>query len=51
VIIPLNEIDAIKQRANTLVEQCVEDSPAYVFTTNDNNRSDDLYFLDSAEKT
>jgi phytanoyl-CoA hydroxylase len=49
-IIPLNEIDVIKQRANSLLEQWVEDSPAHIFSTNDNNRSDDLYFLDSAEK-
>jgi phytanoyl-CoA hydroxylase len=49
-IIPLNQIDGIKQQANLLVEQWVEDSPAHVFTTNDNNRSGDSYFLDSAEK-
>jgi len=48
-IIPLSEIEAIKQRANYLVEQWVEDSPTHIFTTNDNDRSDDLYFLDSAE--
>ena len=49
-IIPLDQIDAIKQQANALVEQWAEDSPEHVFTTNDNDRSDDSYFLDSAEQ-
>jgi len=49
-VIPLYEIDAIKKRANSLVEQWAEDSADHVFTTNDNDRSDDNYFLDSAEQ-
>jgi phytanoyl-CoA hydroxylase len=49
-IIPLNEIDAVKKRANLLVKEWEEDSADNIFTTNDNNRSDDLYFLESAEK-
>jgi len=43
-------IEKIKHQAATLVEQWVEDSPEHVFSTNDNDRSDDLYFLQSAEK-
>jgi phytanoyl-CoA hydroxylase len=49
-VIPLYEIDAIKKRANSLVEQWVEDSNDHVFTTNNNDRSGDNYFLDSAEQ-
>ncbi|WP_299264713.1 phytanoyl-CoA dioxygenase family protein [uncultured Psychrosphaera sp.] len=49
-VFPLAEIEAVKKQANLLVEQWAEDSPEHVFTTNDNDRSDDSYFLDSAEK-
>ena len=49
-VIPLYEIEAIKKRANKMVNQWAEDSPDHVFTTNDNDRSDDSYFLDSAEQ-
>lgn len=49
-VIPLYEIEAIKRRANKMVEQWAEDSPDNVFTTNDNDRSDNDYFLDSAEQ-
>ncbi len=43
-------IENIKHQAATLVDQWVEDSPEHVFSTNNNDRSDDLYFLESAEK-
>jgi len=49
-IIPLDLIEKIKNRANEIVEQWAEDSPDNVFTTKDNNRSGDHYFLSSAEK-
>lgn len=49
-LIPLIEIEKIKAQAATLVDQWVEDSPAHTFTTQDNDRTGDDYFLDSAEK-
>ncbi|MDN2663875.1 phytanoyl-CoA dioxygenase family protein [Psychromonas sp. 14N.309.X.WAT.B.A12] len=49
-LIPLHKIESIKQQANKLVMQWAEDSPDHVFTTKDNDRSDNNYFLDSAEK-
>lgn len=49
-IIPIHDIEVIKKQANQLVEQWAEDSPEHVFTTNDNDRSDDAYFLNSAEQ-
>ncbi|WDE05165.1 phytanoyl-CoA dioxygenase family protein [Thalassomonas viridans] len=49
-VIPQSMLDQVKARAALLVEQWVEDSPSHVFTTKDNNRSGDDYFLESAEK-
>ena len=49
-VIPQVMLEQVKARAALLVEQWVEDSPEHVFTTKDNNRSGDDYFLDSAEK-
>ncbi|WDE12121.1 phytanoyl-CoA dioxygenase family protein [Thalassomonas haliotis] len=49
-VIPQSMLDQVKARAASLVEQWVEDSPSHVFTTKDNNRSGDDYFLESAEK-
>ncbi len=49
-LIPLSLIKTIKDRANDIVEQWAEDSPENVFTTNDNDRTGDHYFLTSAEK-
>jgi len=49
-VIPQDMLDEVKARAAQLVEQWVEDSPSHVFTTKDNNRSGDDYFLESAEK-
>ena len=49
-VFSLSEIDAVKKRANELVEAWTEDSKEHVFTTKDNDRTDDNYFLESAEK-
>lgn len=43
-------IEKVKNQAAILIEQWVEDSPENVFTTKDNDRSGDVYFLESAEK-
>lgn len=44
------QLDEVKARAAKLVEQFGENSDPHIFSTNDNNRSDDDYFLDSAEQ-
>ena len=49
-IIAAEQIESIKKQAAIIVEQWVEDSPSNVFTTKDNDRSGDTYFLESAEK-
>lgn len=49
-IFPLDEIAAVKNRAGEFVDQWAEEGEAHVFTTNDNDRSDDSYFLESAEQ-
>jgi len=49
-LIPAFDIDKIKAQAALLIEQLVEDSPSHTFTTADNDRTGDNYFLDSAEK-
>ncbi|WDD99332.1 phytanoyl-CoA dioxygenase family protein [Thalassomonas actiniarum] len=49
-VIPQAMLEQVKARAALLVEQWVEDSPSHTFTTKDNNRSGDDYFLESAEK-
>jgi phytanoyl-CoA hydroxylase len=49
-IIPIDMLEKIKNQAAVLVEQWIDDSPSHVFTTRDNNRSGDSYFLESAEK-
>jgi len=49
-LIPAIELAKIKARAAALVELWVEDSPAHTFTTQDNDRTSDNYFLGSAEK-
>ena len=40
----------LKQQALTIVENWVDGSQSHIFTTKDNNRSGDNYFLQSAEK-
>ena len=49
-IFPEEMLNKVKAQAAALVEQWVEDSPSHVFTTKDNDRSGDDYFLESAEK-
>jgi len=49
-VIDVAQIKKIKDRAATIVEQWVEDSPSHIFTTKDNDRSGDTYFLESAER-
>ncbi|RVU86664.1 phytanoyl-CoA dioxygenase family protein [Leucothrix sargassi] len=49
-LFPVSEMDEVKAQAAILVEQWTEDSREHVFTTNDNDRTDDSYFLNSAEK-
>ena len=44
------QLAAVKARAAKLVDEWVEDSPGHTFTTEDNDRTGDDYFLDSAEK-
>ena len=44
------QLAAVKARAAKLVNEWVEDSPSHTFTTEDNDRTGDDYFLDSAEK-
>jgi len=42
-------LSALKQRANELVHEWVDDSPAHTFSTDNDRRNEDLYFLNSAE--
>lgn len=42
-------LDKLKQQADSIVENWVDDSPTHFFTTQDNDRSGDDYFLQSAE--
>jgi len=43
------QISQMKDRAARIVEEWDEDESRHVFSTNDNNRTDDTYFLESAE--
>jgi phytanoyl-CoA hydroxylase len=49
-LIGSSELASIKSRAKLLVSQWQDDSSENVFSTKDNNRSGDDYFLDSAEQ-
>jgi phytanoyl-CoA hydroxylase len=42
-------LEALKARAAELVEQGADESQSHIFTTENNNRSGDDFFLDSAE--
>ena len=44
------QLDEVKARAAKLVDDFGKESESHVFSTNDNNRSGDDYFLDSAEQ-
>jgi phytanoyl-CoA hydroxylase len=48
-LIDQGQLDEIKARAAKLVTQWSDESDAHIFTTKDNNRSGDDFFLDSAE--
>lgn len=43
------QISAMKVRANAIIDEWDEDSPGHFFSTNDNDRTGDEYFLESAE--
>lgn len=43
------QISAMKSRAAEIVAEWDEDEASHVFSTNDNDRTDDTYFLESAE--
>ncbi|MBD1556105.1 phytanoyl-CoA dioxygenase family protein [Vibrio sp. S9_S30] len=50
-MIPLETLNELKQRAAKIVEKWKPDrTTTSIFTTNDNDRTGDNYFLDSAEK-
>jgi len=44
-----DQIKQMKDAAARIVEDWDEDESSHIFTTRDNNRTDDTYFLDSAE--
>ena len=48
-IIPQEMLDKVKARAAKIVDDWQDDSATHVFTTKDNDRSGDDYFLESAE--
>ncbi|NRD75583.1 phytanoyl-CoA dioxygenase family protein [Shewanella sp. VB17] len=49
-LIDTDMLSKLKQQASTIVEKWVDDSQSPVFTTKDNDRSGDDYFLQSAEE-
>ncbi|WP_104402311.1 phytanoyl-CoA dioxygenase family protein [Vibrio penaeicida] len=49
-MIPVETLNDLKQRAAKIVDEWKPDFTASIFTTNDNDRTGDSYFLDSAEK-
>lgn len=44
------QLQSLKQQAKSIIEKWQPQQQRHFFTTNDNNRSGDHYFLDSAEK-
>ncbi|MDP2575234.1 phytanoyl-CoA dioxygenase family protein [Vibrio penaeicida] len=49
-MIPVETLNELKQRAAKIVDEWKPDITTSIFTTNDNDRTGDSYFLDSAEK-
>lgn len=48
-LIPNETLNALKRRADRIINEWQDDGSKHIFTTKDNNRSDDDFFLGSAE--